>query len=109
VLSSRPVSEFIRSLLDNAEPVGFPLLFVPLAIAHHTADFMNYVQHLPAEKYGNIFITLNPPYTVDPDTVFRRIMYEHPVIDGKVSNSNTFFFEKVELLILSLQFHLISF
>lgn len=46
---------------------------------------MNYVQHISPEKHGYIFVTLNPPYDVDPKKVFKRINYEHPVIDGKVS------------------------
>jgi len=46
---------------------------------------MNYVQHISPEKHGYIFVTLNPPYDVDPKKVFKRIDYEHPVIDGKVS------------------------
>jgi len=34
------------------------------------------------DKHGHIFVTLNPPYEVDPKMVFKRIQYEHPVIDG---------------------------
>lgn len=47
-------------------------------------DWMNELQHLPEKDYGQIFVTLNPPYEPDPKSVSARFEYDHPVIDTRV-------------------------
>ena len=48
-------------------------------------DWLNYIQNLPVEKHGQIFLTLNPPFEPDPKLVFREFVYDHPVLDASVS------------------------
>jgi len=43
--------------------------------------WLNQIQHLPVEKHGQIFLTLNPPFKPDPELVFREFAYDHPVLD----------------------------
>ena len=56
-------------------------------------DYMNDLQHLSEEKYGPIFVTLNPPFEPNPDTVVGRYKYEHPVIDSEVRLFSTCLFD----------------
>ena len=48
-------------------------------------DWLNLIQHLPAEKHGHIFMTLNPPSEPDPKLVFKEFVYDHPVLDANVN------------------------
>lgn len=41
--------------------------------------WMNLLQGLPADK--PLFVTLNPPETLRPETILREDVYEHPVFD----------------------------
>lgn len=43
---------------------------------------MNDIQHLPAEKHGHIFVTLNPPTPPSPEHVLGRYAFTHPVLSG---------------------------
>lgn len=47
-------------------------------------DWLNQIQHLPVEKHGQIFLTLNPPFEPDSKLVFRDFVYDHPVLDVNV-------------------------
>ncbi|KAI0927052.1 hypothetical protein AcV5_007691 [Taiwanofungus camphoratus] len=42
--------------------------------------WMNALQHLPLEKHGPIFVTLNPPSEPRPALVVGRYQYDHPVL-----------------------------
>jgi predicted NAD/FAD-binding protein len=44
--------------------------------------WLNYIQNLPVEKHGQIFLTLNPPFEPDSNLVFREFVYDHPVLDA---------------------------
>ena len=41
---------------------------------------MNNIQHLPTEKYGHLFLTLNPPSPPSAEHTLGRYVYTHPVL-----------------------------
>jgi len=41
---------------------------------------MNNIQHLPTEKHGDLFLTLNPPSPPSPEHALGRYAYTHPVL-----------------------------
>ena len=59
-------------------------------------DWLNLIQHLPVEKHGQIFLTLNPPFEPDPKLVFREFVYDHPVLDANV-NTHSLSLQSLEL------------
>lgn len=54
-------------------------------ILHRSTYDMNQLQSLPESRHGSIFLTLNPPFDVDPSKVVGRYQYEHPMYSAKVS------------------------
>jgi len=42
--------------------------------------WMNNIQHLPTEKHGHLFLTLNPPSPPSPERTLGRYDYTHPVL-----------------------------
>jgi predicted NAD/FAD-binding protein len=46
---------------------------------------MNDLQHLPAEEYGPVLVTLNPPMEPACGTVAARFRYDHPVLNTEAS------------------------
>lgn len=50
-------------------------------------DWMNDVQHISAEKHGNLYVTLNPPQRPDPAKIIGRYKYDHPMLDANVSQA----------------------
>lgn len=45
---------------------------------------MNQLQSLPSEEYGNLFVTMNPPFEPEESKVISRIQYDHALVDVKV-------------------------
>lgn len=41
---------------------------------------MNILQHLSEKKHGQVLVTLNPPFPVDPAKTVARFNYEHPMM-----------------------------
>ena len=41
---------------------------------------MNNIQHLPTEKHGHLFLTLNPPSPPSVEHTLSRYVYTHPVL-----------------------------
>ena len=41
---------------------------------------MNLLQSLSEEEYGNVLVTLNPPFEPRQDSIIGRWRYEHPLI-----------------------------
>ncbi|ORY07715.1 FAD/NAD(P)-binding domain-containing protein [Basidiobolus meristosporus CBS 931.73] len=40
--------------------------------------WMNLLQSIDTEKYGDVFVTLNPPYEPQPESIIGEYLYEHP-------------------------------
>lgn len=58
---------------------------------------MNQLQGISPQRYGNVFVTLNPPPTLEPkaDTVVKDGVLEHPIFTADVSLPYTpFLFQK---------------
>lgn len=55
----------------------------PHADVGDTVD-MNILQRIPLEAHGRVFVTLNPPF--EPASVVNRFVFQHPVLDTKVSS-----------------------
>ena len=41
---------------------------------------MNILQHLPEAKHGQVLVTLNPPFPVDPTKTIAKFKYAHPMM-----------------------------
>ncbi|KAF9046220.1 amine oxidase [Panaeolus papilionaceus] len=54
-----------------------------VSLTNHVEDGMNDLQHIPEKRYGPVLVTLNAPFEPDPETVFGRWKYDHPVLDSK--------------------------
>jgi predicted NAD/FAD-binding protein len=45
--------------------------------------WMNIVQDIPEEEFGNVFVTVNPPFRPDPSKTFATYSYMHPFMSRK--------------------------
>jgi predicted NAD/FAD-binding protein len=45
---------------------------------------MNELQHIPQKQYGDVLVTLNPPFEPNEKAVIGRWKYEHPVLNTEV-------------------------
>ena len=47
-------------------------------------DWMNDLQHISRKQYGDVFVTLNPPFEPEESSVIGRWRYDHPVLNTEV-------------------------
>jgi predicted NAD/FAD-binding protein len=43
---------------------------------------MNILQHIPASKFSNVLVTMNPPHPPDPTLTQSKISYRHPLYNA---------------------------